>query len=286
MAVNRRRVQCLAFVAAALLFLPPYTTSGIEAPPSLFAQAAQARLDRDFPSNSVSYVLLDAHSGTVLAERWPGSARPIPVGSLIKPFTALAYARFHHRFPVVICHGQSDRCWLPRGHGRLTLSEAIAQSCNAYFLALAREVSVDQANAVFDTFALPPLNPADKSLALAGLSDEWQVTPLALARAYARLAQDPLHDGSSEIFIGMRGSAEEGTARAVSLILPAGAVLSKTGTARCTHIPRGAADGFTLLLYPAGDPRFVLLTREHGVTGATTAVTAAKILRALEVGQQ
>jgi cell division protein FtsI/penicillin-binding protein 2 len=279
-----RRAPIPAVILAALM-LCPVVSPGSDKPASLFAQTAQSTLNREFPSDSISYLLLDARSGGVLAERWANPDEPIPIGSLIKPFTALAYARTHRQFPAVVCNGQRDSCWLPHGHGRITISDAIAQSCNAYFLALAREVSVDQANAVLASYSLPPVNTANKSLALVGLSNGWQVPPLTLARAYATFARAS-RDRDPEIFSGMRNSASAGTAHAVSLALPGRSALAKTGTARCTHTPSGAADGFTIVLYPADDPRIVLLTRVHGVTGATTAAVAAQMLRILEAGQQ
>jgi stage II sporulation protein D len=284
MAVTLRAFLSLVIAITAVL-LNPAAGPEVGKAPSLFAQTAQTALDREFPSNSISYLLLDVHTGTILAERWINLDKPIPVGSLIKPFTAMAYAQSHNHFPAVLCDGQHDSCWLPHGHGRLTLSDAIAQSCNAYFLTLAREVPVEQANAVLNSYSLPSVDAGNKSLALAGLSNDLQVSPLTLARAYARLAHDARNRGDAEILSGMQGSARTGTARAVSLALPGRSALAKTGTARCTHLPRGSADGFTVLLYPADDPRLVLLVREHGVTGATTAATAAQMLRALEPGQ-
>lgn len=279
----RKAIRVPVAVVAALLLPSSFANSpALEPKPSIFAQGVEATLNRQFTSSSVSYLLLDAHSGEILAARWANPERAIPIGSLIKPFTAIAYARTHRRFPAVVCHGQRDVCWLPGGHGRMTLETAIAQSCNAYFLTLARELSVQQANAVLTTYDLPPVNDANKSLALAGLSSDWQVSPLALARAYAKFAQETRTRGSSEIFSGMRQSAKTGTARAVSVALPDSSVLAKTGTAECTHTPRATADGFTVALFPADDPRIVLLARVHGVTGATTAATAARMLRALE----
>ena len=284
MAVIPRKAALLVLTALAMLLVHPHASPAAGQPPSLFAQTAQAALDHEFPSGSISYILLDARSSRVLAERWPHADQPIPVGSLIKPFTALAYARGHRQFPTVVCNGERDSCWLPRGHGRITLTTAIAQSCNAYFLTLARDVSVDDANAVLADYDLPPVDGANKSLALAGLSNNWQVAPLTLARAYAAFARDS-RDRDPQIWTGMRESAQLGTARAVNVALPTRSALAKTGTARCTHSPRGAADGFTIVLYPADDPRIVLLTRVHGVTGATTAATAAQMIRTLEFGQ-
>jgi hypothetical protein len=278
--------KLLPLAAALLLACPCVPSPASERSPSLFAQAAQSTLDREFPSGAVSYLLLDAHSGEILAERWPNADTPIPIGSLIKPFTALAYEQARRPFPAVVCHGRRDLCWLPAGHGSMTLEAAIAQSCNAYFLSLAQRVSVEQANTVLGAYALPPVNAASKSYALVGLSSDWQVAPLILARAYAQLAKNTNRERNAEIFAGMRQSAQAGTARAISLALPGASALAKTGTAHCTHTPRATADGFTVVLFPADDPRIVLLTRVHGVTGAAAASTAAQMLCAIEAGQQ
>jgi len=279
------RVPINAVAAAVLLSSPFINSPALEPKPSIFAQGVQATLNHQFPSSSVSYLLLDAHSGEILAERWTNPEVPVPIGSLIKPFTALAYAQSHRRFPAVVCHGRRDSCWLPSGHGRMTLETALAQSCNAYFFSLARELSVQQANAVLTNYGLPQVNAANKSSALVGLSSDWQVSPLTLARAYARLARDTRSRDTPEIFSGMQQSAKGGTARAVSLTLPDSSALAKTGTAKCTHSPRATADGFTVVLFPADDPRVVLLARVHGVTGAATAVIAGQMLHAIETGQ-
>ncbi len=70
----------------------------------------------------------------VLDARWDDLERPLPFGSLIKPFTALAYADAHRfTYPTFTCRGSADGCWLPAGHGRVGIVDAVAGSCNAYF---------------------------------------------------------------------------------------------------------------------------------------------------------
>jgi D-alanyl-D-alanine carboxypeptidase len=64
-------------------------------PPSLFAQSAAATLEQRFPDPNISFLLLDAHTGAVIASRWTDPEKPIPLGSLVKPFTALAYGEQH-----------------------------------------------------------------------------------------------------------------------------------------------------------------------------------------------
>ncbi len=86
---------------------------------SLFAQSAGRILNRDFPSGDISFLLLDAPTGRVLASRWENPQTPIPLGSLVKPFTALAYGEHHaFRYPAHICRGTATGCWLPHGHGQ------------------------------------------------------------------------------------------------------------------------------------------------------------------------
>ncbi len=68
------------------------------------------------------------------------AAQPIPIGSLVKPFTALAYAETHNfRFPEHVCTG-GNSCWLPKGHGtlgivagrRLLLQLVLHRTCGEY----------------------------------------------------------------------------------------------------------------------------------------------------------
>jgi len=101
---------------------------------SLFAQSAARMLAREFPSSDISFLLMDARTGGLLASRWSGASQPIPLGSLFKPFAALAYAEHHeYRYPIFVCRGTASGCWQPRPHGRLEISSALAYSCNSYF---------------------------------------------------------------------------------------------------------------------------------------------------------
>lgn len=286
MAIAGTIARCAACVTLVVLAAQP-REAVVRADASLFGQTAQKILDSRLPSALDSYLLLDARSGEVVAEHWPDEQRPMPVGSLIKPFTAFFYAQGHGEFPTVVCHGRSDECWLPRGHGRIGLERAIADSCNAYFLALARAISVQDANRWLALYSLPPVSEKDKAQALAGLDDDWRVPPVAFARAYLKLVREirggPRAAEDEVILRGMEVSARMGTARAVESHYP---VLAKTGTSACTHSPRASADGFTVVAFPADEPRLLLLVRRHGTTGAATAKLAGEMLRALEAGQR
>ncbi|MGP8175128.1 MAG: penicillin-binding transpeptidase domain-containing protein [Terracidiphilus sp.] len=253
--------------------------------PQLFSQSANAVLERDFASPDLSFLLLD-RSGKVLAERWP-TQQAVSPGSLVKPFLAIAYGEQHGgRFPTVRCRGSRDRCWLPRGHGNLGLEEAITQSCNAYFLELSSGLDRRLAAESLARYGLaaPPMAASAESLA--GLGSAWKETPLAWARAYLQLVNEQQAPTQSRIVKGMLDSAERGTARSVDAALGRNAALAKTGTAACAHTPRGAADGFTVVLYPAAQPRLLLFVRVHGVTGAASAKMAGAMLRSLGGGER
>src|SRR5215468_7516695 len=77
-------------------------------------------IDRAVPDQQVNYLIIDVHTRQTLAERWPDADIPVPVGSLVKPFLALAYGR---TFPELECDGK-----------RMKFGEALAKSCNGYFL--------------------------------------------------------------------------------------------------------------------------------------------------------
>jgi cell division protein FtsI/penicillin-binding protein 2 len=285
------RFAACAALAGLLLLIAAWPAPAQQATePQLFSQSATATLERNFPSPDLSYMLLDA-SGNVLAERWPTppkiAQQALSPGSLVKPFLAIAYGEQHGgRFPTVRCLGTESRCWLPRGHGNLGLEEAITQSCNAYFLELAAGLDRQRAAQTFARYGLagPPITSSAESLA--GLGSAWKETPLAWARAYLQLVNEQQSPTQSRIVKGMLGSAEHGTARAVDAALGRNAALAKTGTAVCSHTPHGAADGFTVVLYPAAQPRLLLMARVHGVTGAESAKVAGAMLRSLGAGER
>jgi cell division protein FtsI/penicillin-binding protein 2 len=276
-------VQRFVIAVCFLLFLA-CQVSAQPARDAQFSQAAKAVLDRDFSGPEISYLLLDS-SGGVLAERWPAQPAIAP-GSLVKPFLAIAYGEQHAgQFPTVRCMGARTRCWLPAGHGNIGLEEAIAQSCNTYFLDLANDLDRKRAARSFAHYGLagPPENATSENLV--GLGAAWKESPLALARAYLTIEKEQRSVLQNRIVKGMIGSAEHGTARAVDAVLGRNAALAKTGTAVCSHTPRASADGLTVVLYPAAQPRLLLLVRVHGVTGAASARVAGQMLRSLGAGE-
>lgn len=264
------------YTALALVLFVPITAAQTSVSNSLLAQSLQSTLSRRWPSSDrLTWLVLDTTNGEILAQQWPSLDDPIPFGSLTKPFLAVAYARTHAAFPHTLCRGTRDRCWLPTGHGTLDLEHALAHSCNAYFLALARQLdptAIETTTRLFDLPA-PPANATPA--VLIGLEPAWQIAPLTLARAYTRLVTQ---SENQSILNGMRLATQQGTASA----LRAEDALAKTGTAPCLQHCVASGDGLVVALTPASNPRILLLVRQRGTTGAATATIAAQMIHALK----
>ena len=225
------------------------------------------------------YLLVDAASERLLDARWEDRDRRLPIGSLIKPFTALAYADTHgFVYPTFTCRGSADGCWLPAGHGRVGVAEAIAGSCNAYFRQLAQRIAPDALTIQLQRFGVRVDVAAATPAAMVGFGDALRLAPSAVVHGYLELVSRAGQPGVLPIVQGMRASARTGTGRAVGQAIGGIDALVKTGTAPCSHTPRATADGYTIIIYPADRPRLVLLMQAHGRTGAETAAPAAELL--------
>ena len=250
---------------------------------TLFSQSAVAALQRKYGKSDVSYLVVDASSGAILASHWERPEKPIPMGSLVKPFAALAYAEGHDfRYPKYECRGSAGGCWQKAPHGELDLAGAISLSCNAYFRQLAGGVPVESARSVARRFALELPHENATTEDLFGFGAQWPIAPSRMALAYLELLRRKDAPGVSPILEGMRQSGRQGTGAAVGRQLHHSVALVKTGTATCTHARWAPADGFVLALVPAQTPEVLLLVRLHGVTGAKAAETAASILREMQ----
>ena len=243
----------------------------------LYEQSVVRLLRERFSEAPISYLFLDARTGRMLDSRWSDAAQPVPPGSLVKPFTALAFGEAHRfHYPEYICRGKASGCWLARGHGRIGITRAVAHSCNAYFRALAAKVPADDIASLAQRYGLdaPPLGA--KTDVLIGLGSGWKIAPAALARAYCRLIAEPR---AADLVRGMALSARSGTGHAARI------GLVKTGTAPCTHEKKAPGDGFVMAFYPAQSPRYALLVRVHGVPGAEAAKVAGRMLRVIRDGE-
>jgi cell division protein FtsI/penicillin-binding protein 2 len=239
---------------------------------TLYQQSVATALKAKFTNPAVQYLLLDLASNEVTASRWADSNAQLPLGSLVKPFLALAYGEAHAGgFPLYQCN--PSECWLPRGHGRIAISDAIAQSCNSYFLQLGSHVAPDEVRRTLMRFQLSGPGEAASARDLIGLGDAWRMGPLPVLRAYAKLVRD---GGVNPVLVGLARAAKAGTARAVGPD-----ALAKTGTAPCVHKPRAPGDGYTVAVFPSTVPRFALMVQVHGTTGAHAAVAAGEMMRVI-----
>src|ERR1700719_3059886 len=219
-----RKLAAVSFLG--ILFLPCVLSSaGVQSAPaqrtapalkSLFAQSAVQVLDHEFRDSGVSYLLFDARSANLLSSHWEDPARPIPLGSLVKPFTALAYAETHDfQYPTYVCKVVPSGCWQLHPHGKLDIVSAIAVSCNSYFRDLAAKLRSEQ---LVPTTNRLGLESPDSNLAgpdLMGLGDRWLISPLHMARAYLELYRRRDQPGVREILAGMARSAQHGTGAGV-----------------------------------------------------------------------
>jgi hypothetical protein len=197
-------------------------------------------------------------SGRFLADAGAPSG-PLPVGSLVKPFLASAWARSHPGSPAprAICDGRSG-CWKPSGHGELGLARALALSCNTYFKKTAAETPADALVTTLrgEGFAVGDgVSPA-AVLGLGG-EDAPVIDPQALLRAYERLVTRPWAAAEEavrrEIVAGLREGARLGTARGT------GALMGKTGTVPSLQGRAQHTSGWVLATFASGSLRLALL---------------------------
>ena len=257
-----------AILAVLLLIAPIFAGD-------LSTQTIALTLERQFAGPDISYIVVD-DTGAIIAQRW--SDESVPVGSLMKPFTALAYRRTHSAYPELVCRGSAGGCWRPAGPGRIGIVTAIAQSCNGYFRQLGAGVSAMQLSAVLKSFDLPEFT-SQNAAARYGAGDAWRAPPAILLRAYLELASRRQSEEVKPILEGMVNSANNGTAALLQPI--SGRALAKTGTAPCVHQSHAPGDGYAVVLYPADAPRIGLLVRLHGQPGSHAAGVAGVMLRAV-----
>ncbi len=250
---------------------------------SLFAQSALQALNRDFQNPDVSFLLFDARTGQLLISRWDAPNTPIPLGSLMKPFAALAYGQQHaFHYPTKPCLGTKSGCWRPSGHGIVDLEAAITYSCNSYFRDLTAGLTAADVSATASHFGLEIPSQNISGPALAGLGPGWRVSPTHIAIAYLELARERDQPAVAQVLNGMANSGRYGTGAEVDRALRFSNAMVKTGTAACTHARRAPGDGFAVALVPEDHPRILLLVRVHGVPGAEAAKTAGLMLRRIE----
>jgi stage II sporulation protein D len=203
-----------------------------------------------------------------------GADTALPVGSLLKPFLAQAWASAHpdRATPRFDCDGR--RCWLRSGHGTVGMARALAVSCNAYFLALAQEtpqarMAATLAAAGFEVQGV--VTPA----AAVGLNDTVSVSPRRLLDAYVHLTRTPWPEGERvrrEVLAGLRRAALDGTAQG----LGRRGYWAKTGTVDAPGRAGLQTAGWALAVDDAG---WAIVGRLEPGTGRDAARALAPLLQ-------
>ena len=215
---------------------------------------------------AAAVVLMEVGSGRVLRQEGDVLRRVAP-GSTIKPFVLQAVTSPPER----ICgrrlrlSGRRMDCVHPQFAAPVSAREALAYSCNFYFAHLVQPVDAAKLAAVLRGFGfLLARNTASlEDLQLLALGEFGvTITPMDLARAYAKLAPAGVP--------GLREAVEVGTAQLAAV--EGLAVAGKTGTTRGHSWFAGYA--------PADKPRVaVVVLVEEGTGGAAAAPEAAKVLK-------
>lgn len=210
----------------------------------------------------------------------PGSqtpSAPRPVGSLQKPWVLKAWAAEHagEKSPEYFCSG-APACWRAGGHGWLGLRRAIAESCNAYFIRLARSTSGGGLVSAFTEagFLLEGIPGPEAAIGLQAPSGVIRISPPELLRAFRQLIREPWTSGEThrlELLRGLEEAGRSGTASSPGLR----GLLVKTGT-----VSRGGnvledLTGWVLAATPDGEE--LALGKLEKATGR---------LAALELGQR
>ena len=126
--------------------------------------------------------LLNAEDSPLLNRAIQGRYSP---GSTIKPFLALAAHNAGLADKEYYCPGwyslpnysRKFRCWKPQGHGKVSLRQAVAESCDVYFYILARELGIDQMYYELSKFGFGQPTGIELSNEHAGIlpSREWKL---------------------------------------------------------------------------------------------------------------
>lgn len=214
---------------------------------------------------------------------------PVHPGSVVKPLALIAALEHgiiapesgHMCRRVTTIGGQKFVCAHPDLKRPLTPAEALAYSCNDFFVSLAPKLSRDALNGVRIAAGLPPIaSGTSMASAIVGL-DGPRTTPRALIDVIARVAgagRDrpvPMKPQTKAVVLeGLRGAAEYGTASALQDYgVPA---LAKTGS---ILMPNGGALGLVVVLTPPGQPTHGIVVAAPGAAGLDAAAIASDVLK-------
>ncbi len=274
----------------------------LQAKPVAPNQAAEA-LHATLQKTSAIAIVLDVRSGQILATEKPvqvANLRSKP-GSVLKPFF-LAEALEKNRLSsqtTVLCRrslriaGRDLPCSHPRTGIAFTAEEALAYSCNNYFVEVANRLSPEQARNTLEAYGLSqqprlfpveaspelkiPVTPEQKQLLVLGL-EGIKVTPAQLAAAYRKLAlklsETQIPPALQTVEQGLLDSVQYGMAHnaEVSGI----SILGKTGTANDT--PQGWSHGWFAGIIQIGVSKIVMVLYVPHGNGGDAAHLAQRFL--------
>ncbi len=291
--------------------LPP---AGRGAAPSAPGAIARARPDPEDLLGGRSGLLLAIRPATgelllrVDRRERPG---PVPFGSLVKPFTLLAWSRDHgaSELPLAYCApGGPPACWYPQGHGQVDAEAALAWSCNAWFRELAGGLHPGRLEEVLRDHGLPGFPPGGRILELAvGLDERHRAEPARLLDGFVAMVTGRLVRSGPRVgtFVGVReraawvegllhrglaGAGLEGTARQAGKALGGRRLLAKTGTAarisaEGVELPDGTSGWFCGLVGSGSEAVAALVRMDQG-TGSLDAAPIGGALLARLLGRE
>jgi cell division protein FtsI/penicillin-binding protein 2 len=241
------------------------------------------------PGSVGAAVVLEISAGHVVARSGDMRVAGAP-GSLLKPFL-LAYALEHgvvQPSDKLWCRrslhiqGKDFSCRHPNADSPLTLEQALAYSCNSAFAELARRLGPDRIESALAAYSIPVrgISQADsEALPLYALGVRGTaMTPLEVAEAYRRLAQDLAAAGLNSRLRTVQAGLEQSVlyGAASNARLPNVSVAGKTGTAsdgdeQWTH-------GWFAGYVPSAHPKYVVVVYVRRGNGADAAHLAHDIL--------
>jgi cell division protein FtsI/penicillin-binding protein 2 len=255
----------------------------------------QKAVDRLSVSNSYCVYIEDTLSNEVLFsdDKQEIGNSPIPAGSVIKAFSIIAKYRNHPVDPgeTYFCPGYDQdtpsvsKCWLKKGHGKIALLNAIAQSCNTYFYHFVQDVDFGLFLRTLrewgvlhgsDNWGRRTLTRDDQVRAMIGKLDIIRVKPLDLMVSYAKLfgrsglpaeIKEVLTEGMSLCY--RNGTASKARERLkMKEDLP---VLCKTGTGMFEQDGEVSAQKTSGVFIGLYNGRYLVLALAQGSTGSDLA---------------
>lgn len=279
------------------------------------------RIEQLCRQTNSSVIIWDVQKGKAIGGvREEVFSAPQYVGSLIKPFLMLAYLREHRRAMSLAslqnfqaqeaatreelgpCRGKSTPscpvdCWYKPGHGRLSLQESLAVSCNQYFYQMADQTSEAALLSILREYQVvaenqptigelknPLVELFELTEARIGLGTKVRLIPLRILLACASILEASLRSDIGEKFFstpeqvvsaGLALSAISGTSQLAQLaLLPGQYIAGKTGTSPAVSeqgLLSNRTDGWFLGFYPPVQPSVAVMVRYPNGLGAKNA---------------